>query len=148
MSTNKADTSTHWFHRNLLKFTALQEFNCENTCKGPLAQKTINDVKMARFDLLNCIYELHSNREEVMKKFETYISLLLGLCQTDGHFVDSKKDNEVEDQGTNQSENPDQTPQQAKSSGNAPKSNTKSFQIKVSPRYYWGLAKKVVGSKS
>lgn len=150
-SSEKIDTTTHWFHRNLLKFTAIQEFNCEATCKGPLAQKVINDVKMARFDLLNSIYELHSERAEVMTKYEHYVSLILGICNPSDSFPGSSSKttanstNNLEDQSAIASLDPhastEQTPQQRGDSGvSRTKSKSKQeINIKVSPRYYFGF---------
>ena len=134
MSASKStpNSSTHWFHRNLLKFTALQEFNCESTCKGPLAQKIINDVKMARFDLLNSIFELYESRENLMKKYELYVSLIKGVCDPGSDFCETSVPTENNaGNSTGQIQEPGQATNQTK-----PK-NSKI--IKVSPRYYFGF---------
>jgi len=91
MLTNSS--KSHWFHRNSSKFTTYQKFETDELCQGQLASKVLNELKLARFDLLNTIYLLESSdKQDVKQKFEKYIGLLLGLCgqQLDGSVSSSR----------------------------------------------------------
>ena len=56
----------HWFHRNVQKFTANQDFIAKELTNSGEGAKILGDLKRLRMDFLNVLYNPTSTRDVVV----------------------------------------------------------------------------------
>ena len=82
----------HWFHRNVQKFTASQDFIAKELTNSGERAKILGDLKRLRMNFLNVLYNPSSTREVVVEKYNSYVNMLLGLVKAPGRHERENKE--------------------------------------------------------
>jgi len=72
---------THWFHRNPLKATGMQNFDIKMVAQDVEALKICSDLKQSRLRLLELLPDPHHEMEKVETALKLYLSLMRGLLE-------------------------------------------------------------------
>lgn len=75
---------SHWFHRNPLKATGLQNFEIKMFAHDSDALKIVSDLKQSRARLLELLPDPHHTSEQVETALRLYLALVRGLLLQPG----------------------------------------------------------------